>query len=119
MIFQELIAVCYGCQWANIPVKEDHFEEKKKKAALYQALLRTSEGVLQDPFELQGWLDENDGKVKWPKIFLVDMTQYLLNQNDKDMGRRILSDYEVKGNSFSICNFWFIKNSKNFCITKT
>ena len=87
--------MCYGCQWAEIPIKPTIEEENKKKAQQYQNLLKTPEGILEDPFVLDGWISETEGIPLWPKVFIFDMTEYLLGQDDKELGIRLLRDYKV------------------------
>lgn len=51
---------------------------------------------LPDPFtNLQDWLGEQNGMSFWPCIMLSDVTEYLLTRDDREIGKRLLSDYKV------------------------
>ena len=84
----------------NIPEKFSIAEEKAIKAKQYYSLLTVDGIVLPDPFELSGWEPEATALKNWPKLNLPDLTLYLLSSDDKDMGRRMLSDYKV-GNLYN------------------
>ena len=80
----------------NMPEKYSIDEEKKMKAQQYYELLRLTDGsMLPDPLELNGWQSESAVMNYWPKLYISDLTIYLLSNEDKDIGRRMLSDYKV------------------------
>ena len=93
--FQELEALCYSAACMGLPEKYSIEEEKAIKAKQYYDLLKTSDGVQPDPLEIGGWQSEADAMKDWPKLYISDLTIYLLSNDDKDIGRRMLSDYKV------------------------
>lgn len=93
---KELEALCYSAALMNLPEKFSIEEENEQKAKQYYSLLRQPNGLmLPDPLEIGGWQRESEAMKYWPKLFITDLTLYLLNPEDIDMGKRMLSDYKV------------------------
>ena len=92
----ELIALVYSCILQKIPKKETSQEVKKVKAADYQKKLLMEDGTrIEDPWLLEGWTGQGEGMKSWPPMDIVDMGTYLLSQEDKELGKRLLLDYKV------------------------
>ena len=88
-------------------------QERKNKAAQYQKLLRTPDGeILQDPFQLSNWRGEEVAMQHWPKIFLEDMTAYLLSVEDKKLGKQLMSDYKARKHFKNLFKVHFEKKTQ-------
>ena len=77
ILLQELEALCYAASIMNTPKTTSMEDEKRLRAKHYYDLLSTPQGHMPDPFDLNGWLNENEGKYKWPSVFKSDIDAYL------------------------------------------
>ena len=94
----ELAALAYGDEQLDVPLKLTSSEESRSKALSYKKLLSPRHGInLPNPFyDLEaGWISEVEGVKLWPAVMQIDLTRYLLTLDDRDIGKRILSDYKV------------------------
>ena len=94
----ELTALAYAAHQMNVAVKPTADENDSLKAASYQRLLYVdNDNKLPDPVtDLEdGWVGEEHGIKLWPPILQCDITEYLLTRDDRDIEKRMLSDYKV------------------------
>ena len=78
-------------------------QEEIAKAEHYKKLLHIAGEQLPDPFtqlEESTWINEVSGMKMWPPIFSVQIAEFLLTSNQKDLGKRLLSDYK-EGKAYS------------------
>ena len=91
-----------------------HFKTKnslKKKKKKKKSLLDINGGELSDPFtELEGnWIGEEEGMEKWPPIFQIQITEFILTADQGcDLGKRLLSFYK-EGKAFSYFDSQWLK----------
>lgn len=91
----ELVALAYSCHVMNKTETQTYAQNIKEAFNDYQAILLVTEGVtIPDPFKVKdGWVGENDGMKKWPRISIVDIVDHFWEQNsDSD---KLLSEYKA------------------------
>ena len=85
-----------------------------------------NETIMPDPFTLDnGWLGEKDGMVKWPSLYIMDITQYLNIRTPKDIIHRLLNEYK-EGKAYRYFHSDWVKEiffhpfcaRSDFCILK-
>ena len=104
---EELVALAYAAEQQGVPVIPTAKEERISKECQYRSLLTVNGEILPDPFELSGWLKEEDSLDKWPPTMLIDITEFLLKSKDGGMAKRLLGDYK-EGKAFSYVESNFI-----------
>ena len=94
----------FGTEQLSVPVKLTAEEEIVQKQRQCKSLLDINGGELSDPFtELEGnWIGEEEGMEKWPPIFQIQITEFILTADQGcDLGKRLLSFYrEGKASSY-------------------
>ena len=69
--------------------------EKKQKAFTYYNLLTTESGQMPNPYDLTGWLNQEIGANKWPKLYESDIDSYFERYTEPGIRERVLSKYKV------------------------
>lgn len=108
---EERVALAYGAEQCSFPLKVTTKQEEIAKAKQYKNLLHIRGEQLPDPLRdlaENTWTNEVSGKKMWPPIFSVQIAQFLLTTNQKDLGKRLLSDYK-EGKAYSYFDSKWLK----------
>lgn len=107
----ELVALAYGASFFDIPKTLTPKEEEKSRSDRYRVLLTVVDGkVLPDPFTdlSAGWTGETQGISLWPPTMYGDISEYLVDKNERDLRTRLLTDYK-DGKGFSYFDSKWLK----------
>ena len=94
-----------------MPVKLTAEEEIVQKQRQCKSLIGINGGELSNPFtELEGnWIGEEEGMEKWPPIFQIQITEFILTADQGcDLGKRLLSFYR-EGKAFCYFDSQWLK----------
>ena len=126
---EELCALVYAAHIENKPILLSASEATLAKALDYKSLLVVGEHTLPDPFvDLQtGWQNERQGMTDWPPTMQLDIATFLLTHyQDRELSKRLLSDYK-EGKAYSYFDSAWLKEvfyhpispSSTLCVLKS
>jgi hypothetical protein len=92
----ELVALAFAAYSQNFPVVVSKEQEKEKASKQLLDLLILSDGTkIPDPFKLSsGWLSENNGLKFWPPGMAMNVSEYLIAENERPLHDRLRNDYK-------------------------
>ena len=96
----ELVALAYCVNIQKLPVVLLNIQLKEQTTIDYQKLLKfnfdNNELVdIPDPLKIEeGWLSENTGFNLWPPCSYVNISEYLVEHDQKPLILRLGNDYE-------------------------
>jgi hypothetical protein len=93
---EELVSLAYAAFSQNYPVIANKDEEKLEASDQYRELLCLDDGKrIPDPFELQSdWLSESQGMQFWPPCMIMNISEYLISNNERPLCTRLRNDYK-------------------------
>jgi len=93
---EELVALAYAAYSQNYPVVLSKDEERLEASEQYREVLCLDDGTrIRDPFELQsGWLPESQGVQFWPPCMIMNISEYLISNNERPLCTRLRNDYK-------------------------
>jgi len=112
----ELVALAFAAYAQNLPLVPSKEQEKSDAIQQYQELLILEDGtIIPDPFLLSsGWVSENDGGLKlWPPCMTMNISEYLISNNERPLYTRLRNDYKEGMYSFLVIYNYAIFQSLN------
>ena len=126
---QELVACVFAASDMGIPVQPTAEERIATTANEKARLLDLGNGSsLPDPSTMKDWLRESDAITSWPRIFLSDITVFLMEDHpgkDVALHERVLNEYK-EGKAYRLYEsgwlkeiYWHpISTASEFCFLK-
>ena len=106
----ELVAMAFGASYFSVPLKASAKEETRQKAEQYRKRLTVEGVVLPDPLSdlNNDWVGEGKGMSLWPPCMYCDLAEYLVDNSERDLRTRLLTDYK-EGKAFSYFDSKWLK----------
>lgn len=125
---EDLVARAFAAEEQKTPVLPDAEQVFQQNKEDYNSILQTHDGEnLPDPLKIPTvkWVGELAGVSRWPPTMYYDIGEYILQHvSDRDLGRRLMSDYK-EGKAFSYYKsgwlrevFYFRVPSSKYCFLK-
>jgi len=94
---EELVALAFAAYSQNMPVVPTKEEQKSEPKQQYTDFLTLDDGTaILDPLSIPSteWLLETDGVQYWPPCMICNISDYLVERNERPLYSRLRNDYK-------------------------
>jgi len=96
---KELVSLAYVLTLQNAPLLLSKTEEQQAAKQDYESLLQIyvdgSKVTIPDPLKLSSdWESEKEAASKWPPCLWMDISNYLLDHDERNLLTRLKNDYK-------------------------